>query len=210
MRLRAAPSPARSPCRVAGQSATCIAPAKDFPDLLSGRRHYARQRWHKVQESFYGDRPCQAAVRLRSTTRAGSTTGLLSSTLFRPPPEQRACCTPFHCAAIFELTCGAKRRAPCGSMVFHQTCLQTPCPRPDSYLRSRSLLDGSLVKNHTGLRPEQKMRTDGAPGLIQRCTACAIYGVPHCPQFGRSTRFGVSGRVFFAPGATSSSIALPF
>ena len=187
MRLRAAPSPARSPCRVAGQSATCIAPAKDFPDLLSGRRHYARQRRHKVQESFYGDRPCQAAVRLRSTTRAGSTTGLLSSTLFRPPPEQRACCTPFHCAAIFELTCGAKRRAPCGSMVFHQTCLQTPCPRRDSYLRSRSLLDGSLVKNHVVLRTAEHRAAHRTKSVHRRRTGlasmvCRLCRVGRAPQ----------------------------
>ncbi len=35
-------------------------------------------------------------------------------------------------------------------------------------------------------------------------------GQPHCPQFGRSTPFWVVGRVFFAPGATTPPIALPF
>ncbi len=104
VRPRATPSPARSPCRVAGQSATCNNPAKDVPDWWSGRRAVANQRWHKVQESFYGHRPWQVSVRLRSTTRACSTTGLLSSTLLRPSPSRRAGCTPFHCAAIIKLT----------------------------------------------------------------------------------------------------------
>ncbi|MBA7476934.1 hypothetical protein ES707_12330 [subsurface metagenome] len=157
MWLRATPSPTRSPCRVAGQSATCNNPANDFPDLWSGRRAVANQRWHKVQEGFYGHRPWQVSVRLRSTSRARCTTGLLSSTLLRPSPARQARCTPFHCAGIVELTCGAKRRAPCGSMVFHQTCLQTPCPRRDTILRSRGLLDGSLVKNHAVLRTESRL-----------------------------------------------------
>lgn len=96
------------------------------------------------------------------------TTSSLHSVPLRPPPSRRAGCTPFHCAGIVELTCGAKRRAPCGSMVFHQTCLQTPCPRPDSYLRSRGLLDGSLVKNHVVLRTaEHRAAHKGHPGCAR-------------------------------------------
>ena len=71
-RLKAAPSPSHSPCRMAGQSATCNTPAKDFPDLWSGRRCVASQRWHKVQESLYGHRPWQVsdAAPLRSAAAA--------------------------------------------------------------------------------------------------------------------------------------------
>jgi len=183
--LRATPSPTRSPCRWAGQSATCKPPANGLFALWANRRGLASQAQPNGQEGFYRARPCQGTVRLRSTSRAGSTTGLLSSTLLRPPPSRRAGCTPFHCAAIVKLTCGATRQAPCGSMVFHQTSLQTPC-RPGTTLNtSRGLLDGSLVKNHVVLRTaEHRAAHKSNPGCArfkigaQTAHPASFYGVP--------------------------------
>ncbi len=44
-----------------------------------------------------------------------------------------------------------------GSMVFCETCLQTPCPCRGTYLRARGLFNGSLAENHGSLRSQSRL-----------------------------------------------------
>ncbi|MBA7634871.1 hypothetical protein ES703_42469 [subsurface metagenome] len=143
------------------------------PALARARCGFVPLRAPAARQGYCPPLHCARSLHDRATVlhvvaAIARTTSSLHSVPLRPPPSRRAGCTPFHCAAIVELTCGAKRRAPCGSMVFHQTCLQTPCPRRDSYLRSRGLLNGSLVKNHVVLRTaEHRAAHKSNPGCAR-------------------------------------------
>lgn len=116
--LRATPSPSHSPCRMAGQSATCNTTAKDFPDWWSGRRGIANQRrpggqgrfkWQRLWQlpptaalrsaatvsvpsafSSFSLKPCLAHPRSTAAQCARCKTGLLSFIRLRPPPERQA------------------------------------------------------------------------------------------------------------------------
>jgi len=140
--LRATPSPSRSPCRVAGQSATCKPSAKDLFRLWRNRRGLASKRWSKRQESFYRARPCQGTVRLRSTTRAGSTTGLLSSVPLRALASRQGYCPPRCCGHRPHDKLAALRSA---AAIALKTCRLHSVPlRRNSWAHLRSYKTSSL------------------------------------------------------------------
>ena len=97
---RATPSPTRSPCRMAGQSATCNTPANGLFAWWANRRGVASRRRPRGQESLHGHRPCQVAVR--------------GSVPLRRLAPRRGYCTPLRCAhrpqdVPGELRCSAPR-----------------------------------------------------------------------------------------------------
>ena len=62
-----------------------------------------------------------------------------------------------------------------GSMVFRDTCLQSPCPCRGSILRARVLFNGSITENHGSLRSQLAVRkitaspysSEGMPLILQ-------------------------------------------
>ena len=128
-RLRAAPSPTRSPSRLAGLTAPCATCSKDLFALWANRAGDTRNRRPFGQESLYGHRPWQVAARgsvtlrrlaqirgyctplrfarghkdratvLRCAAAIARTTCPLHSAPLRASPQIRAGRTPFHCAA---------------------------------------------------------------------------------------------------------------
>jgi hypothetical protein len=219
--LRATPSPARSPCRVGAQSATCNTPAKDIPDLWSGRRGIASQRQPKGQESSKRHRPCQVPLTARLCLAAAVPAPRVFDTSTREP---------LLASLRWSMVCRGKSRARSASRagittrLLHSASLRAS---PEQRARRIPLRTPSVpardlrTANHGSLRSQSwlaALATGAAmnrspPDLLQWGAAHSLNRAPvrlwrpeTCPVLDNRPAFGIIWPMFLTQGLLGDSL----